>query len=94
MPAGRGELHNVAQAGRELLAVGDTFSPDQASYALDLLRWTGRAWIHAPVPAAGPGSLIGIAPVPGGGVWVAGSTGDNTGETGDTTVLPLIARRG
>ena len=30
-----------------------TFSPDQTSYGLDILRWTGRAWVHAGVPAAG-----------------------------------------
>lgn len=93
MPAGRGELYSAAQAGGQLLAVGDTFSPDQTSYGLDVLRWTGRAWVHAAVPAPGPGILPGIAAIPGGGVWVTGSTGDNTGETGDTPIRPLIARR-
>ncbi len=103
MPAGRGELYSAAQeraarnsagpAGGQLLAVGDTFSPDQTSYALDILRWTGRAWVHVALPASGPGSLPGIAAIPGGGFWVTGSVGDNTGETGDTKVLPLIARR-
>jgi hypothetical protein len=94
VPAGRGELYSVAQAGGQLLAVGDTFSPDQTSFALDILRWTGRAWVHGAVPASGPGSLVGIAAIPGGGVWVTGSTGDNTGETGNTPIRPLIARRG
>jgi hypothetical protein len=93
MPAGRGELYSAARDDGQLLAVGDTFSPDQTSFGLDILRWTGRAWVHAAVPAAGPGSLAGVAAVPGGGVWVTGSTGDNTGETGDTPIRPLIARR-
>ncbi len=94
MPAGRGELENVTRADGQILASGDTFSPAQASYALDLLRWTGRAWVHEAVPASGPGTLDGIAGIPGGGVWVTGSTGDNTGETGSTPIIPLIARRG
>ena len=94
VPAGRGELYSGAQAGGQLLAVGDTFSPDQTSFTLDLLRWTGRAWVHGAVPASGPGSLAGIAAIPGGGVWVTGSTGDNTGETGNTPIRPLIARQG
>ena len=95
MPAGRGELYGAAwdSASRQLLAAGDTFSPDQTSYALDILRWTGRAWVHVALPASGPGSLPGIAAIPGCGVWVTGSVGDNTGETGSTKVLPLIARR-
>lgn len=95
MPAGRGELYGAAwdSASRQLMAAGDTFSPAQTSYALDILRWTGRAWVHVALPASGPGSLPGIAAIPGGGVWVTGSVGDNTGETGSTKVLPLIARR-
>jgi hypothetical protein len=93
MPAGRGELDNVTRADGQVLAVGDTFSPDQTSYGLDMLRWTGRAWVHVAVPASGPGTMGGIAAIPGGGVWVTGSTGDTTGETGDTTIKPLIARR-
>jgi hypothetical protein len=94
VPAGRGELYAAARAGGQVLAVGDTFSPDQTSYTLDILRWTGRAWVHMAVPASGPGSLQGIASVPGGGFWVTGSIGDNTGETGDSAIKPLIARRG
>lgn len=94
MPAGRGELENVTRADGQILASGDTYSPDQTSYALDLLRWTGRAWVHEAVPASGPGTMDGIAGIPGGGVWVTGSTGDNTGETGNSPILPLIARRG
>ena len=82
MPAGRGELDNVTVADGQVLASGDTFSPDQTSYGLDLLRWTGRAWVHEAVPASGPGTMGGIAGIPGGGVWVTGSTGDTTGETG------------
>jgi hypothetical protein len=49
--------------------------------------------VHEAVPASGPGTLDGIASIPGGGVWVTGSTGDTTGETGNTTIKPLIARR-
>jgi hypothetical protein len=94
MPAGRGELENITRADGQILASGDTYSPDQTSYALDLLRWTGRAWVHEAVPASGPGTMDGIAGIPGGGVWVTGSTGDNTGETGSTPIIPLIARRG
>ena len=93
MPAGRGELDNVTVADGQVVASGDTFSPDQTSYGLDLLRWTGRAWVHEAVPASGPGTMGGIAGIPGGGVWVTGSTGDTTGETGNTTIKPLIARR-
>ena len=45
--------------GGRLLAVGDTFSPDQTSYGLDILRWTGRAWVHAPCPRPGRGAWAG-----------------------------------
>lgn len=43
---------------------GDTFSPAQASYTEDLLRWSAGRWVNSTVPSAGEGSLFAAASIP------------------------------
>jgi hypothetical protein len=85
-PDGRGELNDVAVSGGQALAVGDTFAPWESDYTMYALRRTRTGWRTETVPAAGKGSLTGLAPVPGGGLWGVGSTGD------EGHLRPLIAR--
>ena len=89
MPAGRGELYQLARADRELWAVGDTFSPGAPSYTMDFLHWTGTRWVHAPVPLPGAGSLYGAASDPGGGMWAVGAVG---GGSCQPKCRPVIER--
>ena len=90
MPAGSGELFQITQAGKELWAVGDTFSPTQTSWGMDVLRWTGFRWVHAAVPVQGnDGSLAAAAARPGGGLWAVGTLG----SSGTNTAKPVIALR-
>lgn len=74
MPAGSGELYQIARAGTQLWAVGDEFGPTQSSAGI--LRWTGSRWVHAAVPVQGnQGSLAAVAARPGGGLWTVGNLG-------------------
>jgi hypothetical protein len=86
VPDGPGELMDVAVSGGRALAVGDTFSPSEPDYTMYVLRRTASGWRTDAAPAAGTASLFGLAPVPGGGLWSVGTTGD------DQHLRPLIAR--
>jgi hypothetical protein len=77
VPSGRGELYQLTQAGRQLWACGDTFSPDATSYTMELLRLSGSRWVRSSVPLPGEGSLFGEAAASGGRLWVVGATGAN-----------------
>jgi hypothetical protein len=83
VPSGPGEVYQVARAGHDLWAVGDTFSPSVTSYTMVFLRWTAAGWVHAPVPVAGEGSLFSAASARGSGLWAVGATG--------TSNAPVIA---
>jgi hypothetical protein len=86
VPAGSGEIYQMAPASQSLWAVGDTFSPSLPSYKMDFLRWTGSRWVNAPIPPHGnDGSLFSDAPAPGGGLWAVGATGG----TANTPVIAL-----
>ena len=87
-PEGRGELFDVAVSGGRALAVGDTFTPSETDYTMYALRRTRTGWRREAVPAAGEGSLFGLAPIPGGGLWGVGTTGD------EEHMRPFIARWG
>jgi hypothetical protein len=86
VPDGGGELMDVAVSGGQALAVGDTFSPSEPNYTMYALRRTTSGWQRESVPVTGMASLSGLAPIPGGGLWSLGATGD------DQHMRPLIAR--
>ncbi|GAA0363113.1 hypothetical protein GCM10010151_61460 [Actinoallomurus spadix] len=87
-PEERGDLHDVAADGRTVLAAGDTWSPLDVEYEAYARRWTGDGWTPAPLPAPGQASIAALAPIPGGGMWAVGATGD------EQTMRPFIARSG
>jgi hypothetical protein len=86
VPSGPGELYATARVDGDQWAVGDTYSPAEPTFAMDLLRRTRAGWVSAEVPEPGPGSLSGLAPIPGGGMWVVGGADASGG------LLPVIAR--
>lgn len=86
-PDGPGELYDVARSGGRLWAVGDTFSSDQPSYTMYVLRWAGDRWMTDAVPDTGDGMINAVAAVPGGGTWAVGATGNGSPH-------PVIARQG
>ncbi|WP_034267859.1 hypothetical protein [Actinospica robiniae] len=96
VPAGPGELMGLTTtADQDQWAVGDTYSPAQPTYTMDLLRRTPTGWVNAPVPVSAEGSsLDAAAAIPGGGFWVVGNTAGTPAPSGASTFLPLIARHG
>jgi len=85
-PEERGDLHDIAADGRAVLAAGDTYSPLDDTYEAYARRWTARGWTPEAVPVPGLASVTALAPVPGGGMWAVGSSGDTD------TMRPFIAR--
>lgn len=86
-PDGPGEVYDIAESGQQLWAVGDTYSPDQPSYTMYVLRWAGDRWMTDHVPDTGDGMINSVAAIPGGGTWVVGATGNEDPH-------PVIARQG
>ncbi|MFB9834745.1 hypothetical protein [Actinoallomurus acaciae] len=86
VPDERGELMDVAVSGGQALAVGDTVTPSEPDYTMYALRQAAHGWRTESVPVAGRASLTGLAPIPGGGMWSVGATGD------DPDMGPVIAR--
>ena len=87
VPDGPGELLDIAKVDGTMTAVGDTFSPSAPSFKMYILRKTTNGWQSEPAPVDGPAALDSLAPIPGGGVWSVGSSGDLD------PVLPLLLRR-
>ena len=94
VPAGPGELMGLTTADHDQWAVGDTYSPTQPSYTMDLLRRTATGWVNAPVPVSGVGTLDAAAAIPGGGLWVVGNTEGAPDPSGASLFFPVIARQG
>jgi hypothetical protein len=86
-PGGRGNLSDIAATGRTVLAVGDTYSPFDPTYTAYALRWNTNRWTGAPVPVPGEASIVALAPIPGGGMWSTGASGEASG------MHPFIARQ-
>jgi len=84
-PEERGDLRDIAADGRIVLAAGDTYSPLHETYEAYARRWTADGWTPAAVPVPGLASITALAPVPGGGMWAVGSSGDTA------TMRPFIA---
>ncbi|MCO5971994.1 hypothetical protein [Actinoallomurus soli] len=87
-PEERGDLFDIAADGRTVLAAGDTWSPLDTEYEAYARRWTGDGWTPAPLPVPGRASITALSPIPGGGMWAVGATGD------EDTMRPFIARSG
>jgi hypothetical protein len=87
VPADAGELFQVATEGKDLWALGDTFSPTATTWGMDLLRWTSHQWVHTAVPVQGDDGSLLAAARPGGGLWAAGTVGSSDGND----VEPVIA---
>ncbi|MFC4908902.1 hypothetical protein [Actinomadura gamaensis] len=89
VPDGRGELMDVAVSGRRAFAAGDDFAPAEATYSTYALRLTGQGWEQTAPPVSGTGTIEGLAPIPGGGMWSVGTIHD-----ADDRMRPVIARQG
>ncbi len=87
-PEERGDLHDIAADGRTVLAAGDTYSPFDEIYEAYVRRWTADGWTPVAPPVPGLASINALAPIPGGGMWAVGSSGD------PATMRPFIARTG
>ncbi|RMI47824.1 hypothetical protein EBO15_00560 [Actinomadura harenae] len=86
VPDGRGELNDVAVSGGHALAAGDTFAPSMPDYTSFTLRRTATGWEETTSPVSGTAAVEGLSPIPGGGLWSVGVSGD------DEHMRPFIAR--
>jgi hypothetical protein len=86
-PDGPGELMDIAQVDGTMTAVGDTFSPSTTSWGMYILRKTTNGWQSESAPVDGPASFFSLAPIPGGGTWSSGASGDTD------PIRPLLFRR-
>lgn len=87
VPDGPGELMDIARVDGAMTAVGDTFSPSATTWGIYILRKTANGWQSEPAPVDGLASLYSLAPIPGGGAWSVGASGDMD------PILPLLFRR-